>query len=131
MNTKTIELATPQSRIAAFLTDVAISILTLGIGWIIWSAYAWAKGTTPGHQVLGHKIINVDTNLPLSWGQMAMRELLFKGAVAGILSSITYGIFSFADAGLMFREDRRAIHDWMSSSIVIQESKNSTGKIRF
>jgi uncharacterized RDD family membrane protein YckC len=131
MNTKTIELATPQSRIYAFLADIAIGTLTLGIGWLIWSVYAWGKATTPGHQLLHHQIVNVDTKQPLSWEQMAAREFLFKGAIGGILSSLTYGIFSFADAGLMFREDRRAIHDWMCSSIVIQESENSIGKIRF
>jgi uncharacterized RDD family membrane protein YckC len=131
MNAQTSQLATPQTRIAAFAAELVISFLTLGIGWLIWSAYTWAKGTTPGHQLLGHEIVNVETNLPLSWGQMAMRELVFKGVIGGVLSSFTYGAFSLADAGLMFREDRRAIHDWMSSSIVIQNKKVPSGKIRF
>ncbi|MEI7540096.1 MAG: RDD family protein [Actinomycetes bacterium] len=131
MITKTIKLATPQSRIYAFLAELAISILTLGIGWLIWSAYAWGKGTTPGHQLLKHQIVNVETNQPLSWAQMAVRELLFKGVIGGILSSFTYGLYAVADAGLMFRNDRRAIHDWMSSSVVIQSTENLAGKIRF
>jgi uncharacterized RDD family membrane protein YckC len=131
MNTKTVELATPQARIYAFLAELAISILTLGIGWLIWSAYAWGKGTTPGHQLLHQQIVDVETNRPLTWGQMALRELVFKGLISGVLSSFTYGLYAFADAGLMFRDDRRAIHDWMSASIVIQSSETLSGKIRF
>lgn len=131
MNTKIIELATPQTRVYAFLAELAISILTLGIGWLIWSAYAWGKATTPGHQLLHHQIVDIETNEPLSWTQMAVRELIFKGMIGGILSSFTYGLYACADAGLMFLEDRRAIHDRMSSSVVIQGSENLAERIRF
>lgn len=131
MNTQTQQLAAPETRIYAFLADLAIGFVTLGIGWLIWSAILWNEGTTPGHKLLHQTIIDEKTFQPLSWNRMAMRELLFKGFLGGMLSSLTYGLFYLADGLFIFREDRKAIHDIMSRSLVIQNGDKALGRIRF
>ena len=131
MNTPIQQLAAPETRIYAFLADLAIGFVTLGIGWLIWSVILWSQGTTPGHKLLHQTIVDEKTLQPLTWDRMAIRELLFKGFIGGILSSLTYGLFYLADALFIFREDRRAIHDHMARTLVIQNDGESSGRIRF
>lgn len=131
MNTQIQQLAAPETRIYAFLADLVIGFVTLGIGWLIWSAILWNQGTTPGHKLLHQTIVDEKTLQSLTWNRMAIRELLFKGSIGGILSSLTYGLFYLADALFIFREDRRAIHDHMARTLVIQNDGKSSGRIRF
>lgn len=131
MNTQTQQLAAPETRIYAFLADLAIGFVTLGIGWLIWSAILWSEGTTPGHKLLHQTIVDEKTLQPLTWDRMAVRELLFKGFLGGILSSFTYGLFYLADGLFIFRDDRKAIHDHMARTLVIQNDGESSGRIRF
>ena len=131
MNTQTQQLAAPETRIYAFLADLVIGFVTLGIGWLIWSAFLWSEGTTPGHKLLHQTIVDEETSQPLTWNRMAMRELLFKGFLGGMLSSFTYGLFYLVDGLFIFRDNRKAIHDIMARSLVIQSNGASSGKIRF
>ena len=63
-----ISIASPGVRLGAFLLDCVFAVITLGIGWIIWSLVVWGKGTTPGHQVLKVYIVDAKTNQFCSWG---------------------------------------------------------------
>lgn len=110
---------TPGARLGAFLMDALLSVVTLGIGWLIWSLIVWQKGTTPGHQVLKQKIVDEKTGETFSWGRMALRELVFKGIVIGVGSVFTLGILWVVDSLFVVREDRKTIHDMMSRSIVV------------
>ena len=110
---------TPGARLGAFLMDILLSVVTLGIGWIIWSFIAWGKGTTPGHQVLKQKIVDENTGETFGWGRMALRELIFKGLVIGVGSFFTFGILWVVDSLFVVREDRKTIHDMVSRSIVV------------
>jgi hypothetical protein len=44
--------ATPMARLGAHLLEAVLAVLTLGLGWLIWSFIVWSKGTTPAHQIL-------------------------------------------------------------------------------
>lgn len=110
---------TPGARLGAFLMDALLSVVTLGIGWIVWSLIVWQKGTTPGHQVLKQKIVDEKTGETFTWGRMALRELVFKGIVIGVGSVFTFGILWVVDSLFVVREDRKTIHDMVSRSIVV------------
>jgi uncharacterized RDD family membrane protein YckC len=110
---------TPGARLGAFLMDALLSVVTLGIGWLIWSLIVWQKGTTPGHQVLKQKIVDEQTGETFTWGRMALRELVFKGIVIGVGSIFTLGILWVVDSLFVVREDRKTIHDMMSRSLVV------------
>jgi len=36
-----------QHRLGAIALDAALMVLTLGVGWIIWSMNVWSDGQTP------------------------------------------------------------------------------------
>jgi len=119
MENETI-MATPAARFGSYLMEYLLLIVTLGIGWLVWSLIVWKNGTTPGHQVLKQVIVDEKTKQPLSWGRMALREVLFKGFVGAFLAIISFGVFFLVDSLFVTRDDRRTIHDRMSGSLVIQ-----------
>ena len=113
-------LATPGARLGAYLLEILFVIVTLGIGWIIWSLIIWGKGTTPGHQVLRLYFVSENTGKTATWGHTALREVVMKGLVGGFLSTITVGIYFIVDSLFVIRPDRRTIHDMLSSTLVVQ-----------
>jgi uncharacterized RDD family membrane protein YckC len=113
-------LATPAVRLGSYLLDIFFLFVTLFIGWLIWALIVWGKGTTPGHQVLRLYIVNEQNGKTATWGRMALREFVMKGLVGGFLSTITLGIYWVVDSLFVIRDDRRTIHDMLSSTVVVQ-----------
>jgi len=113
-------LATPAVRLGAYLLELLLVVVTLGIGWIIWSLIIWSKGTTPGHQVLRLYIIDEKSGKTATWGHMALREFVMKGIVGGAATTITFGIYFVVDSLFVVRPDRKTLHDLMSSTQVVQ-----------
>ena len=106
-------------RVAAYALDIFIFSITLVIGWLIWSAFAWRKGTTPGHQLLKQKIVDEMTGETFSWGKMALRELVIKMFLIGFGMTFTFGLLWLVDALMIFRADQRTLHDMLIKSKVV------------
>ena len=88
--------------IAAYLTAVLLFILTLGVGYVIWSLVTWDYGQTPGQRLFSLRCWKPETGLPASRGQMALRQgsnLLFNGELlAGVFILVcSTGIASVGD----------------------------------
>lgn len=113
-------LASPGARLGAFVLEIIFAFVTLGIGWFIWSLIVWGKGTTPGHQVLKLYVVDAKSGITATWGHMALREFVIKGLVGGIASSITFGLYFLIDSLFIARDDRKTLHDLMSSTLVVQ-----------
>jgi len=113
-------LASAGARLGAHLMEALLSVVTLGIGWLIWSFVEWGKGTTPGHKVLKQYIVDEKTGETFGWGRMALREIVIKTLLCGILYVITFSVFYFIDSLMVVRDDRRTIHDRISGSLVVQ-----------
>ena len=114
------QLASAGARLGSYLLEAILAVATLGIGWLIWSFIVWGKGTTPGHQILKQYVVNEKTGETYSWGRMAVRELLVKGLLCGVLAAFTFGVFFLIDSLMVVRDDRRSIHDRISGSLVVQ-----------
>ena len=84
-------LATPQHRLGGKAVDYAMYVVTLGIGWFIWSLVVWGQGQTPGQQIVKLRVYDKTTGKRVKWGHMAIREFLLPLA-AGILSGVAAGI---------------------------------------
>jgi len=113
-------IATPAVRLGSYLLDFLLLIVTLAIGWIIWSLIVWSKGTTPGHQVLRLYIVDEKSGKTATWGHMALRELVMKGIVGSAAATITFGIYFIVDSLFVVRSDRKTLHDLLSSTQVVQ-----------
>lgn len=112
-----VVLAPVGRRVGAYFLSILLAIVTLGIGYLIWGAIAWSKGTSPALQVLGMKAWKPQERQVAGWGTMALRNIV-GGIVQGILSVITM-IVSF----VMFLSDdlNRSIPDRIGSTVIIYD----------
>jgi len=116
----TTELATPGARLGSHLLEALLVLVTLGIGWLVWSFVIWGQGTTPGHKILKQYIVNEKTGKEFTWGQMFVREFLIKGLLVPLLSALSFGIVYLVDSLMVTRDDRKTLHDRICGSIVVQ-----------
>jgi uncharacterized RDD family membrane protein YckC len=112
-----VVLAPVGRRVGAYFLSILLAIVTLGIGYLIWGAIVWAKGTSPALQVLGMKVLRERDNTVASWGIMALRNIV-GGFLQGILSIVTM-LVSF----IMFLSDdkHRTIPDRIGGTIVVHD----------
>lgn len=116
-------LAAPQSRLIAYILDATIFGFTLGVGWFIWFLIIADRGTTPGHELMGHQVVKVEGGRPLTIREMLVREIFVKGILIWIVASFTMFLAPIADCALIFRSGNRTGHDYIVGSEVIQVRK--------
>lgn len=68
--------ASIQHRLGGYFLDLALAIITLGIGWVIWSLVVWRNGLTPAKQLLKMRVVAEESRTNATWGHMAIRQLL-------------------------------------------------------
>ena len=87
--------------------DPLVIIFTLTIGYWI----GLAKGTTPGHAILGMKFVKSNGDKP-SFGTMFLREIIGK-----VISSLFFGLgFYWA----IWDKDRQTWHDKIAGTYVLE-----------
>ena len=114
-----------QHRLGAYALDIAISALTFGIGWLIWSFIVWGEGQTPGKRILKIRVRHFETGAVATWGHMAVRELLIPITVV-IASSLTSGLAAVAwiviEIVFYFTKNNRTLRDLWVKTAVINEA---------
>ena len=111
------ELASVGRRVGAYFLAIPLSIVTLGIGYIIWGLIVWGKGQTPALQVLGMRCWRPDDRRVAGFWWMALREIV--GRIAeGILSVITLLVSLIL---MLTRPDRRTLHDLIAGTVVVYD----------
>lgn len=110
-------------RLGGHLLDILLAIVTLGVGWLVWSLLAWRRGQSPAKQLLGMYVVH--DGRPASWKRMAAREILCKGVagvICGLLARPTFGIsllpYYF---WLCFNVDREALWDRPAGTHVVED----------
>ncbi|WP_433362398.1 RDD family protein [Actinoplanes sp. CA-142083] len=111
-------LVSAGGRLGARLLDGLLLIVTLGIGWLIWSCITWSNGQTPAKSLLGHVVADVNTGEAFGWGRMAFRSLVVDGLLGWLLDAVSCGIYFWVDSFMVFGDRQRTLHDRMAGSIV-------------
>jgi uncharacterized RDD family membrane protein YckC len=128
-----LRLATFQHRVGAVALDIALSIVTLGIGWIIWSLIVWGQGQTPGKKILKIRVYDADTQRQASWGHMAIREFLLMLAIgigltflnfftAGLLGTIGLIAWYVLEIVWYYTKGNRTFRDYLVKTMVVNEA---------
>jgi len=125
-------LATFQHRLGALALDCALYVVTLGIGWVIWSLVLWGQGQTPGKKILKIRVYAADTQRPATWGHMAIREFLIMfaiGIAAGVLNLFTIvvgtiGLIAWFVMEIVwyFTKGQRTLRDTLVKTLVVNEA---------
>lgn len=120
-----LRYASFQHRLGAIVLDATLIILTLGIGWVIWSFIVWGEGQTPAKKILKLRTINFTNGRSASWGHMGIREGLIPITVS-IASSVTGGIAYIAwiivEIVFYFTKNQRTLRDYWVKTAVINEA---------
>ena len=118
-----VVLAAVGRRIGAYFLAIPLAIVTLGIGYVIWGAIVWGRGTSPALQVLGMRTWRPVEQRPGTWGTMALRNIV-GGIVQGILGPIT-GLISF----VMFvsGDTHQSICDKIGGTVIVHDPGNVLG----
>lgn len=120
-----IRYASFQHRLAAIALDATLFLLTLGIGWIIWSLIVWGEGQTPAKKILKLRTINFADGRQATWGHMGIRECLVPITVS-IASSITGGlaylVWIIVEIIFYFTKNQRTLRDYWVKTAVINEA---------
>lgn len=111
------QLASVGRRIGAYFLAIPLSIVTLGIGYVIWGLIVWGRGQTPTYQVLKMRCWRPETAEVPGWWRMALREIVGR-IVEGILGFIT-GLVSL----ILFLATRehRSLHDMIAGTVVVHD----------
>ena len=113
------DLVSRGGLLGAALLDNLLFLVTLGIGWLIWSLAVYDRGQTPARQLLGHVAVDSTTGQPLSWGRTALRELVLKGLVGYFATTFTCYAYFLVDSLMIFNDRRQTLHDMMASSLIV------------
>ena len=123
--TPNFRYASFQHRLGAIALDAALMILTLGIGWIIWSMIVWSDGQTPAKKILKLRTLNQTNGRTATWGHMAIREALVPITVSAA-STITGGIAGIAwivvEIVFYFTKGQRTLRDYWVKTVVVNEA---------
>lgn len=126
-------LASFQHRLGAVALDFALYVVTLQIGWIIWSLVLWGQGQTPGKKILKIRVYAADTQRPATWGHMAVREFLFIWAI--LIAVVGLNLFTIGVVGTIgaiawvvmeivwyFTKGQRTLRDTLVKTLVVNEA---------
>ena len=119
------QLATPQMRLVAFFLDGIIFSLSFGIGWCAWFFITAKDGATPGHFLMGQKVVSSTGGEVISWQKMVLREIFVKGILMWVIAGFTMMLIYILDGAFLFTEKRRTIHDLLLGTTVIQSSEET------
>ena len=109
-------LSSKAKRFGEYWLEALLFIVTLGIGFIIWSLIIWGRGQTPGKQILGMRVVRAGTGETATWGRMALRELVGKYLIYLFLSLI----WTLVGGIVLLADDRsQAIWDKIADTLVV------------
>jgi uncharacterized RDD family membrane protein YckC len=121
-----IPLTNPWARLASTLIDLVLFLVTLAIGWLIWTLIVWAKGQTPGKQICGQRVVMKRTGRAATWGEMALRDFVIRGLAIGIISQITCGIFALVATFMIFSTYHETMWDKWAGTLVVDDREGRT-----
>jgi len=124
-------LASQGQRFGAFLLDLVLVVVTLGIGYLIWSLVVWGRGQTPAKQLLKLRVIRLNDRRAASWGIMAVRQFVLVAVVFGVDAALGgFGLISLLwllanGITLLATDKNQALWDKILSTVVVSEPNNA------
>ena len=117
MSSAEVLLAQPSRRLAGFLLDLLLFVVTLGIGWIVWSVFEARQSRTPGMRLTRELVVDVRSGRVVSGGRMAVRQLLGI-PLALLLGAVTCGVGCLFAGWLIVSPSRQGLWDRVARTTV-------------
>jgi hypothetical protein len=68
-----IAVSSPARRLGGYLLGIVLLLVTLYIGYMIWCFIIYDRGQTPAKQLLGMRVVRLETGRRATWGTMFLR----------------------------------------------------------
>jgi len=116
---ETVRLSSAWRRLGGYLLEGVLFVVTLIVGWLIWSIIVWGRGETPAKQLLGMRVVHRETLTAAGRGRMFVREvpckfLMWLIALATFLGNIFY-------FWLLWDSERQELWDKMVDTVVVND----------
>ena len=118
-----VRLTSAWGRLGGNLLEGLLMVVTLFVGWFVWSIILWGRGQTPAKQLLGKRVLRRNSPTPAGRGRMVVREVLCKGLI-GVLSNLTLVGF-VVYFWLLWDSDRQELWDKMVGTVVVNDPENA------
>ena len=103
-------------RVGATLLDAVLIVVTLFLGWFVWSILLWKQSTSPAKKMLRMQIVDANTGAPATMQQMVMREAVGKWVVG----SASGGLANLASFVMLFATPKRqGVWDFIGGTTVV------------
>ena len=112
-------------RLAGFGLELVLFVVTLGVGWLGWSAYEWRFGRTPAKRLLGMTVVRPATGEPASWAALALREVVYGIGIVGLFGAVTLGLGWAIAAAFVLSPSQQAMWDRLAFTTVVYHPKGS------
>ena len=120
-------LASRGQRFGALFLELLLAVVTLIVGWLIWSLIVYARGQSPAKQVLKMRVVRLESRKAADWRWMALRDLVLKAAVIFFLSGVfLLGIVWVIVNGIVLlnNDHNQTVWDKMLKTVVISDPHN-------
>jgi uncharacterized RDD family membrane protein YckC len=112
-------------RIEALALSLLLLVVTLVVGWLVWSVFEWRHGRTPSYRILGLRVVRRGDGRPVGVGRSLLREalcwlVLVPTIVIGALAAVVFVMGASPPDGLL-RDPRPAPWDRLTSTWVVDE----------
>jgi uncharacterized RDD family membrane protein YckC len=117
---------------AQFLTLVLI-VVTLGVGWLVWSVVEWRNGRTVSYRLTGLRVVRHTDRRPIGLGLSLLRNglccsLLIVPTVLGCLLLGLSFVLGASPPGGLLDEPRLAPWDVLAGTEVVDERAARSGR---
>ena len=122
-------------RIKAMLLTFGLVVITLGVGWLVWSIFEWHTGRTASFRLTGLRVVRSSDGTPIGLGRSILRNalmctlLLVPTMLTCIVIAITF-VMGASPPDDLFSKARNAPWDQLTGTTVVQERRRrfSRGK---
>jgi len=114
-----VGLTSKSSRLLCALLEGVLAIVTLGIGYFIWSFFTYRHGQTPGKKLMGIRVISLNDGKALTFWMTLLREWVVKGFIGGVTFGIAY-------VWIMFDSKNQALYDKVLNTVVVNDPQGLT-----
>jgi len=117
-----VELSSPGKRIAATVLDGVLFVLTLVVGWVVWSLIVYTRGQTPAKGLLGMRTVTIAEDgavVETAYGRMLLREWPLKWLCSFFFLWVVSGILILSD------RRRQGLWDKVVSTTVVDDPHGS------
>jgi uncharacterized RDD family membrane protein YckC len=114
-----VQLSSVGKRLGGYALELVLIVFTAFIGWFVWSMIVWSRGQTPAKQILKMRVVNLQTAKRATWGRMALREFVGKGAVGLVIAATAFGFILYF--WLLWDKQRQELWDKIASTVVVDD----------